>query len=112
LSVPDSLDAVPWVVCADGLMLAVRVTPRASRGMIDGLWRDAEGQVWLGVRVAAAPADGAANESVISMLCIQLSLKKRDVSLVSGASARLKRFRLSGDPKQLAQRLTAAMESR
>jgi len=90
-------------------MLAVRATPRASRGQIDGVWHDAEGQAWLAIRVAAPPSEGAANEAVISMLCIQLSLKKRDIVLVSGESARLKRFNINGAPESLAKALENCM---
>ncbi len=91
-------------------MLAVRVTTRAGRDAIEGVWHDAAGQAWLAVRVAAAPSDGVANDAIISMLCIQLSLKKRDVSLVRGVSARLKRFKLNGDAEQLARAITVCME--
>jgi uncharacterized protein YggU (UPF0235/DUF167 family) len=81
------------------------VTPRAGRDAIEGLWHDASGKGWLSVRLAAAPSDGAANEALIRLLAKKLSLKTRDVALVSGGSSRLKRLRLAGDAQLLAERL-------
>jgi uncharacterized protein YggU (UPF0235/DUF167 family) len=59
------------------------------------------------VRLAAAPSDGAANEALIRLLARQLSLRPRDVTLVSGPSSRLKRLRLAGDAALLAARLAS-----
>ena len=83
----------------------MRVTPRAGRDAIGGEWIDAEGKAWLSVRLAAAPSDGVANEALIRLLTKQLSLRQRDVTLVSGASARLKRLHIAGDGTALAARL-------
>jgi uncharacterized protein YggU (UPF0235/DUF167 family) len=83
------------------------VTPRAGRDAIEGLWHDAGGKGWLSVRLAAAPSDGAANQALIRLLAKKLSLKTRDVALVSGGSSRLKRLRLAGDAQLLAKRLAA-----
>ena len=82
-----------------GSLLAIRVTPRsASPGV--GEWKsDPAGRPFLEVRVAAAPADGAANAEVVKMLAKALDLAKGDVRIVSGETARLKRLEvpLSGD---------------
>jgi uncharacterized protein YggU (UPF0235/DUF167 family) len=67
--------------------LTVRVTPRAAR---EGVARDADGTVR--VRVTAAPVDGAANAAVVRALASALDLPARDVTLVAGATGRVKQF--------------------
>ncbi|AGH49375.1 MULTISPECIES: DUF167 family protein [Sphingomonadales] len=87
------------------MQLAVRVTPRGGRDQVAGLWRDAAGRCYLAVKVAAAPADGAANDAVRALLAKRLGLARGDVALVHGATSREKRFRLAGDPAALAKKL-------
>ncbi|XHS02712.1 hypothetical protein ACFB49_43330 [Sphingomonas sp. DBB INV C78] len=61
------------------------------------------------MKVAAAPADGAANDAVRALLAKRLGLARGAVELVHGATAREKRFRLTGDPAALTAKL-AEME--
>lgn len=75
--------------------------------MIEGLWRDETGQVWLSVRVRQPPDEGRANDAIAKLLANQLSLKSRDITLVSGASARLKRWQLTGDRATIVASLKA-----
>ena len=83
----------------------MRVTPRAARPGIGG-WRDAgEGKRELEVRVAAAPADGAANAEVVALLAKQLGLAKRDVRIIGGETSRTKRVRLAISIEELNRRL-------
>ncbi len=44
----------------------------------------------LRVRVTAPPVDGAANEALLRLLADRLGVPRRDLRLVSGASARQK----------------------
>lgn len=57
------------------------------------------------MKVAAAPADGAANDAVRALLAKGLGLARGDVVLAHGATAREKRFRLAGDPAALTAKL-------
>jgi hypothetical protein len=76
------------------MILGVRVTPRSSKPGI-GEWKtDPGGRPFLELRVAAAPADGAANEEVIKLLAKALGVPKSSVSIVSGETSRLKRLEL------------------
>jgi uncharacterized protein len=71
--------------------LAVRVQPRASANGVTG-WR---GET-LCLRVTAPPVEGAANRACQQLLADLLGLKRAQVTLVAGESARDKRFRIAG----------------
>jgi hypothetical protein len=86
-------------------LLSVRVTPRAAKPGI-GEWRtDPGGRAFLEVRVAAAPADGAANDEVVKLLAKALGLPKSRLAIVSGQTARLKRIELPLGEEEIRIRL-------
>ena len=62
----------------------MRVTPGARRDEV----KIVDGAVQL--RVTAPPADGAANEAVIALLAAALGRPRRDLTLLRGATARIK----------------------
>lgn len=97
----------PWAATPDGLTLTLRVAPRGGRDRIEGTAADDSGRALLLVRVSAPPAEGAANDAVIRLLAASLGVAKRDVKLLSGAQARVKRLAVAGDPGALAARLAA-----
>ena len=72
--------------------LTVRVTPRGGRDAIEGFTVDGE----LRVRVAAAPADGAANESVCRLIARALGISPSRVSIAAGAGSRTKVIAIDG----------------
>jgi hypothetical protein len=76
--------------------LTVRLTPRGGRDAIEGWTRDADGRPMLKARVAAAPADGAANAALIGLVARALGRPKGAVRLVGGASARVKQLEIEG----------------
>jgi len=65
-----------------------------------------DGSAVLRLRVTAAPDKGRANDAVIALLSAALGLPKRDFTLISGATARSKTVRLTGDPEALAAALS------
>jgi hypothetical protein len=79
-----------------GVVFDVRVTPRAGRDRVDGV---ADGT--LRVRVAAAPADGAANAAVLRLLAGELDLPRSAVTLAGGATARHKRVAVDGVTREV-----------
>jgi uncharacterized protein len=85
---------------SDAPVIALRVTPRSTRDAIEGV--DEEGR--LRVRVTAAPLDGAANAAVTRLLATSLGVPKGAVSLVSGATSRIKRVRVEGADRQALER--------
>jgi uncharacterized protein (TIGR00251 family) len=69
--------------------LRVRVTPRAKRNEI-GSFRDGV----LQVRVAAPPAEGKANASVLKLLAKRLRVPRSSLQVVQGESSRDKVIRI------------------
>jgi uncharacterized protein len=76
---------------SDGIIISVRVVPRAGRSGIAGVRSGA-----LLVRLHAPPVEGAANAELIEVLAEALAVSKRDISIASGATSKQKRVRISG----------------
>ncbi len=95
----------PWTVAAGGLAVVVRLTPRGGRGSIDGIDQRADGQCALKAWVRAAATEGEANDALVDLLAHAAGVPRRDVALVSGASARIKRLTIAGHGPTLAAAL-------
>jgi uncharacterized protein YggU (UPF0235/DUF167 family) len=95
----------PWTIAAGGLAVVVRLTPRGGRDAIDGIEQRADGQCVLKVRVRAAASEGEANRALTALIAHALDIPQRDVTLTSGASARIKRLTVAGDGPTLAAAL-------
>jgi uncharacterized protein YggU (UPF0235/DUF167 family) len=65
----------------------------------------ADGRSVLKVRVRAVASDGEANASLVKLLAQEIGIAPRDVALVGGATARIKRLKVSGAPSQLVSTL-------
>jgi uncharacterized protein YggU (UPF0235/DUF167 family) len=101
----DLGSGLPFNATPDGLRFLVRLTPRASRNGFDGLVRESDGRPVLRLRVTAAPVKGAANAALVAFVANALNLRKSDVRIVSGQTARLKLVELSGNADLIAARL-------
>jgi uncharacterized protein (TIGR00251 family) len=95
-----------WSIAPDGVIVTVRLTPKGGRDSIDGLETLADGRAVLKARVRAAPSEGEANAALGRLLAKALGVPLRDVAIVGGATARIKRVKISGD----ASALSAALE--
>ncbi len=93
----------------DGLDVRVRVTPKGGRDGLDGIMALADGRVVLKVRVRVAPEDGAANAAVGKLLASAAEIAASQVSLLSGATARVKTFRLKGDRAKMRTAIAARL---
>jgi hypothetical protein len=94
-------DDTPWIAAPDGLMLTVRLTPKGGRDAIDGVERLADGQSVLKARVRAAASEGAANAALLRLIAVTLRVAPSRVALAGGATARIKRLKVAGDPATL-----------
>ena len=76
---------------ADGVLLSVKVQPRASANEIG----EALGNE-LRVKVTAPPVEAAANEALIKLLAQQLHCPRNRVDIVRGHTSRHKVIKLHG----------------
>ena len=93
--------ARPWSALAGGVALSVRLTPKGGRDAIDGTKILADGRSVLKARVRAAPSEGEANTALLRLLAKAVGVPPRDVALAAGATARIKRLIIAGDPPTL-----------
>jgi uncharacterized protein len=94
------------------LVVTVRLTPKGGRDAIEGVTQLADGQSVLKIRVRAAPSEGEANAALVAVLARVVGVPPRRLSLVSGATARIKRVAIDGDPAALAAALERAAPER
>lgn len=94
-----------WGPVTGGVTLAVRVSPRGGRNAVEGLVAAADGSPQLGVRVAAAPVDGEANDAVEATLARWLGVRPREVEVTGGLTTRSKVVTIDGDPVALMRKL-------
>ena len=95
----------PWTHSADGVIVDVRLTPRGGRDAIEGIERRADGRVVLKARVRAAPFKGQANTALCRLLADVLDTAPRQVTLVAGSTARVKRIRIAGAADAIVEKL-------
>ena len=89
------------------------MTPRGGRDGVDGVEQLSDGRSVLQVRVRAIADGGEANRAVLGLLAKSLGVPKASVSLLSGATSRLKQVAIAGDPARLTEALRelASVES-
>lgn len=101
-------DAIAWpCLSARGAATRIEVSavPNARRTGADGVHDGA-----LRVRIAAAPADGRANELLIAWLASELGVPRRAVRLLRGASARRKTLEIDVAPEQVGHWLALRLD--
>ncbi|KMO22885.1 DUF167 family protein [Methylobacterium indicum] len=104
------MSARPWRTTPEGIEVRVRATPRGGRDALDGVETRDDGLPVMKVRVRAAPEDGAANAAIRDVLRRALGLPASAVTLSSGATARIKLFRIAGDGAALSRLFEALAE--
>jgi len=95
--------ALPYEAGQGGLRVRVRLTPRGGRDAVEGIEVLADGRAVLKARVRAAPEKGAANAALEALLAKLCGVPKSAVTVVAGATARVKMVAIEGDPARLAQ---------
>jgi uncharacterized protein len=97
----------PWRYSAQGISVALRVTPRGGRDDIDGIETLADGRRVIKLRVRAVADGGEANRAVSELLAKLLGVPKASVRILSGTTSRFKQVAVDGDPQRLAEALRA-----
>src|SRR5262245_34215055 len=104
-SAPDSPAWPAFLTAhADGVSLAIKLQPRASRTEIGAL----EGPE-LRIKVTAPPVEAAANEALLRLLAETLGCPRSQIQFVRGQTSRHKVVRIHGvAPSQVLRVLAAA----
>jgi uncharacterized protein (TIGR00251 family) len=71
--------------------LILHIVPRAATSALAGRHGDA-----VKIRIAAPPADGAANEELIRFLAARLRIPRSAIAITAGKSGRRKTVSISG----------------
>ena len=96
--------ALPIAAAENGVVVTVKLTPKARGAGIDGIAEEPapEGQrPVLKVRVGAPPEGGKANAALIALLAKSWRLPKTSFTIVSGDTQRLKRVHVAGPAQAL-----------
>jgi uncharacterized protein (TIGR00251 family) len=80
----------------DGIILKIRVIPRASKASIQGVMGDA-----LKIRIQSPPVDGQANAALIKFLAKQWNIPKSKIEILSGTTHRNKRLLITKPSKEM-----------
>ncbi|MBL29521.1 MAG: hypothetical protein CMM50_18480 [Rhodospirillaceae bacterium] len=97
----------PFSAVTDGVTVAVRLMPKASRAGIEGVTQDADGKALLKVRVTAPPVDGAANAALVKLLAKAWRVPARSITITAGEKDRRKVIHVAGDAHSLMQAILA-----
>jgi uncharacterized protein (TIGR00251 family) len=91
----------PLQITESGVLLRVRVQPRASADRLEGLQGDQ-----LRIRLTAPPVAGAANAACIAFLAKKLGVSRSRIQLYAGEKSRDKLVHITGlTPAQVATAL-------
>jgi len=87
--------------CKGGVMFCVHAAPRASKSEVAGFYDQS-----LKVRLAAAPADGAANRELVACLAKFLGVSKSSIKIVKGHASKRKTLLATGiTPGQILEKV-------
>lgn len=88
----------PVTLVPNGIRLAIRLQPRASRNQVAGMLGDR-----LKIALTAPPVEGAANAACQAFLAELFKVSKGSVTLLGGEKSRDKLWEIAGDPDRLAE---------
>ena len=92
----------------DGIVLAVRLTPKSSRDEVAGV-EPYGGSSVLKARVRAIPDKGKANMALEKLIAKWLGVPVSTVALSRGGKSRLKSIAVHGDQQELMRLLEARL---
>jgi hypothetical protein len=84
----------------EGVILAVRLTPKAQRDAIVGI-EAYGGETVLKARVRALPEQGRANTALEKLIADWLKVPPSRVTVAQGGKSRLKQVKVEGDTEAL-----------
>ena len=94
---------------ASGVVVDIKLTPKAARDAIGRVDADVDGRGWLRVSVTTVPEKGKANAHLLKFLSKKWKLPKSQLLLISGDISRYKSILILGEPAALTNALSAAL---
>ncbi|MDZ4322962.1 MAG: DUF167 domain-containing protein [Alphaproteobacteria bacterium] len=76
------------------MRVIVHLTPKTSQNKVEGWAEDVKGEKVLRVKVTAVPEDGKANDALIKLLGAFFKVPKSKISLIRGATSRIKHLEI------------------
>lgn len=93
----------------NGVEIQLRAQPNAKQSAIAGVWNETH----LKIMLKAPPVDGKANEALIRFMADFCGVPKKNVSFLSGDSAREKRLFIMGvSLETLQQKIDAVIKEK
>lgn len=92
----------------EGIILAVRLTPKSSIDAIEGVGAQGNNQ-FIKARVRALPEKGRANAALEQLVSGWLGVPRSRVRVERGGKSRLKSVAISGDANDLQEKLKQAI---
>lgn len=104
-----SNDRLPARKTPEGIVIAVRLTPKGGADAVAGVEAAADGRFVLKVRVTTVPEKGKANAALVLLLAKWLGVPRTDCGIAAGDKSRLKQVLIRGDAEALMERLAARL---
>lgn len=89
---------LPFSRAANGIRVALKVTPRAARDAVGPVQIEADGTGVLKVSVTSVPEKGRANEAVTKLLAKAWGVPRSRITVAAGAAGRRKTLLVQGEP--------------
>ena len=102
---PEGATALLFTKDAEGLKVALRLTPGAGKTCISGIAADEKENLGFKTSVTASPGGGKANMALIKLLAKVWRLPKTNLSIISGVASRRKTVLIAGGGEALRGRL-------
>lgn len=102
--------ALPWRHGGACVIVRVRLTPKSSKDVVDGVEATVEGPAFK-ARVRAVPSEGEANAALLKLLAKWLGVGQGSLRVAKGGKSRVKSVEITGNTgdieTRLAERLAA-----
>ncbi|KAI93592.1 hypothetical protein T281_15755 [Rhodomicrobium udaipurense JA643] len=100
---------LPATAKPDGVLLHVRLTPKASSARVAGV-EAFDGKPVLKAYVTTPPEDGKANAALVVLIAGWLGVPKSSVSMAAGQKSRLKTVAVAGKADDLLAKIAICLE--
>ncbi|HCL56497.1 MAG TPA: YggU family protein [Spirochaetia bacterium] len=84
------------------MILNIKVVPKSSKNSFS--WYEQDKNIFK-LCITAPPVDGKANEAIIEFLSDFFDIRKKQVQIETGKTAKLKRVKLDADEKYLLEKI-------